>query len=211
MKVAIGLMRQGSHGHPLERVLRLAALALFVWLAWTVAYSPFSWSQSKAITVQRGTDLGALKKEILLFERTLDIKLSQIPNAMLAVVDRTKGVYLKGYGIVFTFLVNINRAVIRTPFGDRPVGKRQTAEDKRRRIQEIREMLLTALKEDPGAFKLLDANDAVAIVAHFEDSNELDDAKRNKTIVLRILKRDLDTYKSYGYEKFKERVVIDEY
>ncbi|MBI1747596.1 MAG: hypothetical protein HYR55_13555 [Acidobacteria bacterium] len=186
-------------------------LLLSVGLGWISLFDSTLWSQTKEVVLPRGTDVSVMKKDILLFEKILDVKLSHIPNAMLAVVDRTKGVYLKGYGIVLTFLVNINRVVITTPFGERPVGKRQTAEEKRRRIHEIREMLIQALKDNPGSFKQLTPSDAVVIVAHFEDSNELDDAKRHKTIVLKVFKRDLDVYKTNGYEKFKQQVVIDEY
>lgn len=195
---------------------RLTAFFLVVWIFVLTPACALLWGQSRGVAVHRSADLNALKRDIQFFEEKLDLKLSQLPNAMLAVVDRTKGVYLKGYGIVFTFLVNINRVVITTPFGERRVGKQQTQEEKRRRMTDIRDMLIRTMREDPGSFRSLTPTDAVVVVAHFEDSNELDKTKRTKTVVLKILKRDLDAArtegsKGDGTEDFRKRVTVDEY
>lgn len=175
--------------------------------------SGHAFPQGKAPASRPIMGYDSIKKELQLFETILNKKLElQFPVHRLVIVDRPKGVYLKGYGVVFTFLINVNRASFKTPFGEHKLGEIETPEQKKRRIRELKEMLVKTLSDYAGAMDQLNASDNVVIVAYFEDNNELDELKKNKTVVISVLKRELNEYKvKANYQEFRKKVNILEY
>lgn len=160
----------------------------------------------------RTVDYQRIKKDIQIFESIVNTKLSQqFPNP-LALVERAKGFYIKGYGVTFTFLVNINRTHILTPFGRTKVGRPETQEQKKKRVEEIKEMLIKTMSDHAGAIDQLAPDDYICIVAHFEDNNELAEVNKNKTIIMRVRKKGLNDYiVKRDYQEFKRRTEIIEY
>src|SRR5687768_12726687 len=81
-------------------------------------------------------DYNLARREIQAVESVIDTLLNSSFSNPLALVQKTKGVYLQGYGITFNFLVNIRRAVIATPFGVVQRGREITPDEKKKRIEE---------------------------------------------------------------------------
>lgn len=155
--------------------------------------------------------LTALKKEIQIFETIVDKKLAQTFSNPYALAGRPRGFYLDGYGVALTFSVNISRAVINTPFGIIP-NKEESPQEKQKRIDQVKEMLIKALLDYGAAIEQLSPDESIAVIAHFEDSNILDEVRRNKIIIVRVGKRDLLEHAARrDYQAFKKRVEIVEY
>jgi hypothetical protein len=156
---------------------------------------------------------GQVQKEITEFEAAINnLIASTFSSNPFAIVYKAKGAYLPGYGVSVSFLINIHRAVINTPFGEIRT-RNLSPELKRRRIEELKEKLIQTLQDNGADFHQLSKNESVAIVAHVEDRNFPDEPSETKTIVISALKRDLDEFgrKSNRLKEFKQRMKIVEY
>jgi hypothetical protein len=159
-------------------------------------------------------DYVSARQDILQFEGIInDVINSSFSTSPFAVVQKAKGAYLQGYGLSFAFLVNIHRAVKRTPFGTIGPKNTMTLELKKQRIEELKEKLIRALQDNGENFRILRKEDYVTIIAYVEDRNLPDEPNSNKTIVLSALKKDLDEYgkRSDRLREFKQRMKIVEY
>jgi hypothetical protein len=154
------------------------------------------------------------REDILKFEDVVnDVLSSTFSASPFAVVQKTKGAYLQGYGINFTFLINIQRAMVNTPFGQVRARQTATLEMKMQRIAELKEKLIQVLRNNSEIFQHLRKEENISIVAFFEDRNFPGEPSANKTIVLTALKKDLDElgHRNDRIKEFKQRMKIVEY
>ncbi len=159
-------------------------------------------------------DYAATRREIRNFEAVLtNVINSTFNSSSFALVQEPKGVYLQGYGVTVSFLINIHRAVLRTPFGDIRQGVDVTPELKKRRIADLKDKLIKALLDNGDNLRQLKKDDFVTIVAFIEDRNFPDEPSENKTLVLSVLKKDLDelAHKDDRRAEFIQRMRIVEY
>jgi hypothetical protein len=159
-------------------------------------------------------DYDSMRREIQLFEAQIGMAINTVFNSSsFALVQKPKGCYLQGYGVTFNFLINIHRAVINTPFGQVRGVAEVTPELKRRRIEELKEKLIRVLMDQGDSFRQLRKDDAVTIVAFFEDRNFPEEQSENKTIVFTATKKDLDELarREDRLKEFKQRMRIVEY
>jgi len=159
-------------------------------------------------------DYNSARREIAGLETAINSLIGSMFSGPFALVGKTKGVYLQGYGVMFDFLVNIHRAVLNTPFGEyRDRDKEITPEQKKRRLEELKEKLVRLLVERGDALRMLRKEDSVTIVAFVEDRNFPGDESQNKTIVLRAFKKDLDELarRDNGSKELTRRMEIVEY
>jgi len=175
-----------------------------------------AWAQSvrgPQDTADFKVDYSVARREIQNVEGVIDKEISTTFSNPFALVQKTKGVYLQGYGVLFNFLVNIHRAVIETPFGVVRRDKEINPEQKKRRIEELKEKLVRVLLDQGDNLKQVRKDESVTIVAFFEDRNFPDEENQNKTIILRAFKRDLDEMarKENRLKEFKQRMEIVEY
>jgi len=161
-----------------------------------------------------GIDFASARREIQAFETVLNgVITATFNNSPFALVQKSKGAYLPGYGMSFYSLINIHRAMVNTPFGEIRRFEDITPELKQRRIGELTEKLMRALKENGESFRQLGSEETVTIVAFFEDRNFPEEANQNKTVVMSASKRDLQELGS-GSERlkeFKQRLKVIEY
>jgi hypothetical protein len=187
----------------------VAALSLLCLLCYSLAVQA---SGNKGNGGDEGAGYTAARKDILQFEEALNDVINAFSKGPFGVVNKAKGAYLQGFGFNFTFLINIQRAIITTPFGD---VKRNlvTPDQKKQRIEDLREMLIRMLRDNVKKIKQLrKKEDRVAIVAFIDDKNIMEPSA-NKTIVLSIIKKDLDELgnKSDNLDEFRKRIKIVEY
>ena len=151
--------------------------------------------------------------EIQDFEQIINGVLSESFTNPFGLVQEPKGAYLPGYGHMFSFLVNIHRAVINTPFGKYTRKKPISSEEKKKRIEDIKDKLIRLMLDRGVGFRQVKTDESVTIVAFFEDRNFPEEASQNRTIVLSATKKDLDAYanKQDQWQQFKERMTIVEY
>jgi hypothetical protein len=159
-------------------------------------------------------DYAATRREIQNFEAILnDVISSTFSSSSFALVQKPKGVYLQGYGVTLSFLINIHRAVLNTPFGEIRQGADVTPELKKRRIEDLKEKLVRVLLDNGDSLRQLRKDELVAIVAFFEDRSFPDEPNENKTLILSVQKKDLDelAHKDDRWKEFKQRMRIVEY
>jgi hypothetical protein len=189
--------------------------AVIVLLALSLVMSlPTPPSRASQETKEIKIDYAAAQQEISRFEGVLDSVINGIfGSSDFAVVQKAKGALLPGYGISITFVINIHRAVLNTPFGQVKRPTMVTPEIKAKLINDLKEKLIRAMFENGEDFHQLSRDDIITIVAFFEDRNFPDEPSGNKTIVLSSIKRDLDELggKTDRLKEFRQRIKIVEY
>jgi hypothetical protein len=196
-------------------MLDLRRLILFVLLGFGLVVVPL------AAQGTRGPSTGpefkpnypSARREIQDFEGVLNDVISIAFNsAPFAISQKPKGVYLQGYGMTFSFIVNIHRAMIRTPFGDKNTAG-ITPEQKRRRIDELKEALIRTLLLRGDGLRQLGREEAISIVGFIEDWNFPDEESQNKTVILSALRRDVEELarRDDRIQDFRQRIKIVEY
>ncbi len=196
-------------------MLRLKLKKVISVLGYALAVMPLAAQVSRG--PQTGADLkpdySSARREILTFESFLDSVIRTTFNAApFAVSQKTKGVYLQGYGMTFSFVVNIHRALLDTPFGQTRLYE-ITPEQKRRRIEDLKERLIQALYQKGDTLRQVPDYESVTIVGFFEDRNFPDEENQNKTVVMSISHKDLEelTRGEDRSREFKQRMKIVEY
>lgn len=187
-----------------------AGLMLFVMLALPLGAPAGSGIQEETAK----PDLASARRDIQQFEVAVNAVINtSFSSSPFAVVHKAKGAYLEGHGFVFSFLINIHRAVKNTPFGTVRVGAAVTQELKRQRIEALKEKLIRLLQDTGENLRMLRKEEYVTIIAYMEDRNFPDEPNENKTIVLSVLKKDLDEFghRSDRLKEFKQRMKIVEY
>jgi hypothetical protein len=199
-----GMIRMAS------RLNALLLLALWAF-GFSLSINCFGGSQD---SLDARVDYPATREGILKFEDVINNVINNIfVENPFAVVQKAKGVYLQGYGVSYTFLINIHRAVIHTPFGQVRTRNAVSSEVKARRIEELKEKLIQALQNSGDNFPQIRKDERVAIIAFVEDRNIPGETNENKTIIMSALKRDLDELgrRNDRLKEFKQRMKIVEY
>jgi hypothetical protein len=196
---------------PLIKGRVVAAIPIWI-LMFSVLALPFGGANQDSPETK--IDYTLAQQDILKFELVVnDVINSTFSSSPFAVVQKAKGAYLPGYGISLSLLINIHTAVINTPFG--PIQRRAaiSPEMKRKRIEELKEKLISVLQDNGDSFRQLRKEDNVTIVAFIEDRNFPDEPSANRTIVLSACKRDLDELgrKPGRMKEFRQRMKIVEY
>jgi hypothetical protein len=197
----------------IKRGIECNALALFVlWsLTFSIPVNCFSGNQDAG---NARAEFAPTREEILGFEDVINgIVAADVSSSSYALVNKPKAVYLQGYGISCTFLINIHRAVINTPFGQVRPRNAVSLEEKIRRIEELKAKLVQILQDSGSYFQQLRKEERVAIVAFVEDRNFPGEPNASRTIVMSALKKDLDElgHKVDRAKEFKQRMKIVEY
>jgi len=194
------------------RLCRIARTFIFLVLilAFSTAALPFGANQDAA---DAKVDYGMAQKDIFKLELAINEVINRdFSSSQFAIVQPAKGVYLPGYGVSFSFLINIHRAVISTPFGQIN-STPETLELKMRRIEDLKEKMIRVLQNNGDGVRQLRKDDSITIVAFIEDRNIPDEPNANKTIVMSASKKDLDELgrKDDRFKEFKQRMKIIEY
>jgi len=191
---------------------RVAVFFVCSILAFSLAAMPFGVNQESGDDAK--IDYVQAQRDILRFEDTVnDVINSSFSSSPFALVQKAKGAYLPDYGISLSFMINIHRAVVSTPFGQVRSKADVSSESKKRRIEDLKEKLIRALQDSSDDFRQLRKDDNVTIVGFIEDRNFPDEPNANRTIVMKVYKRDLDELgrKTDRYKEFRQRVKVLEY
>lgn len=158
-------------------------------------------------------DYELTRREIQSLETVIDGVINSTFVNPFALVQKTKGVYLQGYGVTFHFLVNIHSAIVNTPFGTLRSGPEITAAEKKRRIDELMDKMVRTLVTHGDGLRQIRKEDSVTLVAFFDDRTLLDEKTQKKTLILRALKKDLDelAHQESRWKELKQRMEIIEY
>jgi len=185
-----------------------AALLLLCILSFTGAAQVRGGKPSSA---DENMDIAAVRKDIVRFEEALDEGVSAYSRNPFSIINKVKGVYLPGYGLNFSFRINLQRAMMTKSSGDAP-RRQVTPEQKKQWIEELKEKIIRLLQDNGSGFQQLRRDDGVTIVAFIDDRSFLDPGA-SKTVVLRVFKKDLDELGKKGGNslELKQRIKIFEY
>jgi hypothetical protein len=164
--------------------------------------------------VEARIDYPRASRDIQQLEVAINDAISETFSNPFGLVHKPKGGYLWGYGYVFTFVVNIKWGMTPTPFGNLRTGPDITAEEKKQRIDGLKDKLVLVLFRSGSGLAKLQQGESVAIMGFFEDSNPLiPEGQANKTLILSVLKSDLDQFanKQERFNEFKQKVKTIEY
>jgi len=164
-------------------------------------------------SAQQSQNLALLKRDTQILERIVYEVLKQSFKNPFAITAEPKGAYLQGFGVVVSFQLNVNRAKIRTPFGDLNAPKAAGERSKAEQIRLVKDSMRQCLADYGQSIKQLGPHDRIAVQAHVVDRNELDPAKSTTVLVLTCTKDDVNLLATgkLSLEKFKERVHVLEY
>jgi hypothetical protein len=190
---------------PLRKRDGVGLLALVAILASVIAM----FGQSKS------PDYGALKGEMKAFSALIDDSMAQTFTPPFGVLEKTKGTYLPGFGVIFALEVNLYPLRSPSLFNLRPLTKQEIEKARKlklRRIGIIERVIPRLLATHPSELQEVGSSESVAVVTHlFQVDMEQDDMPSQ--IVFEVKKQDLDQYwdKKLTYDEFLKQVRIVEF
>ena len=169
-----------------------------------------SWVAGSA---QDNSNLAALKKGIELFNSVLNQSLTQNFGGPFETLDRARGAYLPGYGVIFTFEVNLTPSPQYGPFGPAPKPKSEQAQReeevrRRDRAESVAEQILGNFGQ---ALTPLAPEESVAIIIQTVAAQPGNIAR--STIVIAAPKKLLDERESNSIDQaqFVKKLSVTEY
>jgi multidrug efflux pump subunit AcrB len=125
---------------------------------------------------------------------------------------KAKGAYVPGYGVTFSFTVNIFRGALATPFGTVQTQDLTPAQ-KLRRIEDVKEKMSRVLLENGPSLRQVRLEDWITIEGFFDDRDFVGESNQSRTVILSIRKKDLDEAcrAEDRWKEFKQRMKTVEY
>jgi hypothetical protein len=159
-------------------------------------------------------NLTRLREEIRVLESVLNENLNQTFPAPFAYLDKARGAYLPGYGVVFTFEVNLNpQPPALGPFGPERAAPsaRDRAEEAKKHRQAALDMSERVLADFGHSLEQLGDDETIAIVIHGAAVGQQGIEK--STTVVRAQKRDIDQFRANTIDRaaFLRRLQVLEY
>ena len=160
---------------------------------------------------QEKTDLTKMRDQIRVLESVLNQNLTQSFPGPFPYLDAAHGVYLPGYGVVFSFEVNLARpslGLFESPTAQTDRDRKQEEQKRREQAKAMAEKLIADFGH---TMDQLGADDSLAIVIH--GSAATDRGLEKTTIVVRAQKRDLDQLRANTLDRaaFLRKLQVLEY
>ena len=154
----------------------------------------------------------ALKAEMKVFEAVIDGTLAQTFTSPFGLLEKTKGTYLPGFGLVFSLEVNLYPLRAPNPFNMTPVSKAEIDQAQKARLERlaaIKESIPRLLADHAISLRDLRSNDSVAVVVHLFEMQP-GDTKLPDQLVIETRKSDLDQFwdKKISYQELTAKMTI---
>jgi|WetSurMetagenome_2_1015567.scaffolds.fasta_scaffold16381_4 hypothetical protein len=160
-------------------------------------------------------DFNAIRKDIVRFEEALDENLGTLSRHPLFVLNSAKGAYLPGYGLNFSFRINPRHGMMSKLSGRDARRPQVTPEQKKQWIDELNERLKRLIQDNGRGFQQIRKEDYISIVVYIDDRGfPFEPTSATKTVILRVLKKDLDELgnkSGNSQEELNKRIKIFEY
>jgi hypothetical protein len=162
---------------------------------------------------QGKTNLAEVKKGIELFDSVLNQSLAQAFGGPFETLDRARGAYLPGYGVVFSFEVNLTPLQNLGPFSPAPSPKTEQVqrEEEIRRRDKSKNTALEVLGNYGQALGQLAPDESITIVIYTVAAHP--SKVDRSTIVISADKKLLDARVSHAIDQahFVQKLSITEY
>jgi hypothetical protein len=171
------------------------------------------WSSLVANAPQERPDLGELRKQIELFESVLNQSLKQAFGGPFDTLDGAQGAYLPGYGVVFSFEVNLSPVINMGPFNPVPTPKREAAQraEELRRRDKAKAIADEVLANFGQTLSSLGPNESVAVIIHTAAAHP--DKVERSTIVVSVDKKSIEERQANTIDRpqFARKLTTTEY
>jgi hypothetical protein len=157
----------------------------------------------------------ALKAEMKVFEAVIDGTLAQTFASPFGLLEKTKGTYLPGFGLVFSLEVNLYPLRAPKPFNMTPVSKAEIEQAQKARLERlaaIKESIPRLLADHAISLRDLRSNDSLAVVVHLFGVQS-GDTDFPDQLVIETRKSDLDHFwdKKISYQELTAKMRILEF
>jgi hypothetical protein len=157
-------------------------------------------------------NLSALKGAMKVFEAVVDGTMAQTFAPPFGVLEKTKGTYLPGFGLVFSLEVNLYPLRAPNPFNMTPLSKteREKAQKaKQERMASIKESVPRLLADHAISLRDLGSGDSVAVVVHLFEVQS-GDTQFPDQLVIETRKADLDQFwdKKISYQELVAKMKV---
>jgi hypothetical protein len=156
-----------------------------------------------------------IKGEMKVLSAVIDESMAQTFLPPFGVLEKTKGTYLPGFGVVFALEVNLYPMRAISMFNPRPLTKEEIQKGqkvKRERIGIIKQAVPRLLANHAHELDTLASEESVAVIVHLFQVQE-EGEKLPSQIVMEVKKDELEQCwdKKVTYEQFLKQVRIVEY
>jgi hypothetical protein len=163
---------------------------------------------------QEKNDIGKMREQIRVLESVLNTNLSQSFPGPFGYLDGARGVYLPGYGVVFTCEVNLSpqHGMPSGPFGQaQQATAKQRADEEKQRRDAAKAMAEKVIADFGHTVEQLGASESLAIVIQGTAVSERGIEKT--TTVVRASKHDIDELRANKLERaaFVKKLEVLEY
>src|SRR5947209_141332 len=177
-----------------------------------VALSPVSAAGVFAADNEK-IDMPRMRDQIRVLESVLNQNLTQTFPGPFGYLDAAHGVYLPGYGVVFSFEINLSQspASLGQFGGGRPASAAARHEEETKRREQAKAMAQRVLADFGPTLEQLAPSESVGIVIHC--STITDRGVEKSTIVLRAQKHDVDDFRASKLDRtaFVSKLQLLEY
>lgn len=161
---------------------------------------------------QSAPSYAALKSEMKVFRAVIDETMAQTFAPPFGLLEKTKGTYLPGFGLVFSLEVNLYPVRVPNPFEARPLSAAElekATRTKQKRIEVIKQSVPRLLADHASSLRGLGSDESVAVVVHLFDMQTEGDTLPTQ-LVIQVKKFDLDQYgeKTLSYEQLVEKMKL---
>ncbi len=158
------------------------------------------------------SNLSALKGEMKVFEAVINETMVQTFAPPFGLLEKAKGTYLPGFGVVFSLEVNLSPVRVATPFNFQPLTKEELARAQKTRLERLETIKTTVprlLADHASGLRNVSLDESVAVVVHLFPLPDGDE-KLPSQIVLEVKKSDLDQYseRKLSYGEFQKKINI---
>jgi hypothetical protein len=156
------------------------------------------------------SNLSALKAEMKVFEAVVDGTMAQTFAPPFGLLEKTKGTYLPGFGLVFSLEVNLYPLRAPSPFDMSPLSKAEldkAQKAKLERMATIKESVPRLLADHAISLRDLGSDDSVAVVVHIFEVQS-GDTKFPDQLVIETRKSDLNQFweKKFSYQELTAKM-----
>jgi hypothetical protein len=156
-----------------------------------------------------------IKGEMKVLAAVIDESMAQTFHPPFGVLEKTKGTYLPGFGVVFALEVNLYPIRTLSMFNLKPLTKEEIEKGlkvKRERIGTIKQAVPRLLANHAHELDALASEESVAVIVHLFQVQEEGETLPSQ-IVMEVKKHELEQCwdKKLTYEQFLKQVRIVEY
>jgi len=151
-----------------------------------------------------------LKAQMKVLEAVINETMAQTFAPPFGLLEKAKGTYLPGFGVVFSLEVNLYPVRVPNPFDLRPLSKEELVKAQKAKLERIRiikQAVPRLLADHASMLREITPDESIAVVVHlfhFQAEGE----SLPTQIIMEVKKGDLDQYwdKKLSYDGLREKM-----